>query len=265
MRLLPQKPLDVSDHTVRRVWIFVVALTVVVVLGMLFWLVRLSNDGEADDRAIAELAADRAKLSQRLDAQEKTSAEHKEASVALAEQVERLGGKPVVDPADPSAAPRVLVPTNAQVLAAVKVICAGEQSICSPTPAQIKAALTAICGGTCRGKDAETPPSGRDGNDGQDGQDATDAQVDAAVARYCGESGCRGPGPTDQQVDDRIAAYCTNGGDCGEKGEKGEKGDTGSVTPGDYTCPDGEWITAIHVAEGGSMTVDCAPLIGRGD
>ena len=266
MRLLPQKPLNVSDRTVRSVWIFVGVLTVVVVISMLVWLVlhsiQLSNANEDLAGKFEISDAERAKLSERLDAEEADSAKLKKGSVALAEQVERLGGKPVVDPANPSAPPVALGPTDAQVRAAIKVICAGEQSLCSPTQAQVKVALTAICGGTCRGKDAEPPKDGRDGNDGQDGPAATDAQIDAAVARVCGEDACRGPGPTDQQVDDRIAAYCTNGGDCGEKGEKG---DTGSVTPGDYTCPEGQWITAIHVAEGGAMTVDCSPLIGRGD
>ncbi|HEY9264389.1 MAG TPA: hypothetical protein VIQ11_07290, partial [Mycobacterium sp.] len=144
----------------------------------------------------------------------------------------------------------------------VRVICAGSP-ICKPTQAQVKAALVTICG-TCRGKDAEAPGNGRNGTNGTNGQDATDAQVDAAVARHCAEDGCRGPGPTDQQVDDRLAVFCADGACKGEKGDS-VKGDTGSVTPGDYACPDGEWITAIHVAEGGSMTVDCAPLIGRGD
>lgn len=263
MRLLPQKPLDVSDRTVRRVWIFVVALTVVVVLGMLFWLVRLSNDGEADDRAIAELAADRAKLSQRLDAQEKTSAEHKEASIALAEQVERLGGKPVVDPGEPATPiPSPVVVPQAQVNEAVSVICTGTPA-CRPTEAQVKTTLRAICG-DCRGEDAEPP---RDGIDGTNGQNATITaeQIDAAVARNCGEDGCRGPGPTDEQVDERLAAYCSQRDDCKGESVQGEKGETGSVTPGDYACPDGEYVTKISVTAEGSMVLACATpsLLGK--
>ncbi|MGH3475301.1 MAG: hypothetical protein ACRDQD_00525 [Nocardioidaceae bacterium] len=231
-------------------WVALVAVAVLLGLGLLALVLRV----EALDGALEESRTDRSTLHSELNEQEA-------ASQALAEQVKRLGGKPVVDPPDTTTPPPALGPTDAQVQDAVKVICAGT-SACVPTKAQVTAALRAICG-DCRGDDAAPATDGRNGADGEDAPAVTDAQIDAAVARNCGVEGCRGPGPTDQQVDDRIAAYCTNGGDCGEKGDKGDKGDTGSVTPGDYTCPDGEWITAIHVAEGGSMTVDCAPLIGR--
>jgi hypothetical protein len=261
MRLLPENPPNITERAVRRAWTVVGVLAVIVLVVTVIGLVRLSDSNESLTNKVEQSDADRAELSERLDREEADSAKQKKASVALAAQVERLGGKPVVDPANPSAPPVALGPTNAQVRAAIKVICVGEQSLCSPTQAQVKVALAAICG-DCRGEDAETPANGRDGNDGQDGPGATDAQIDAAVARVCAEDGCRGPGPTDQQVDERIAAYCTNGGDCGQDGKDGANG---SVTPGDYTCPDGQWITAIHVAEGGAMTVDCSPLIGRGD
>ena len=262
MRLLPENPPNITERAVRRAWTVVGVLAVLVLVVTVIGLVRLSDSNESLTDKVERYDADRADLSKRLDIAEADSAEQKKASVALAEQVERFGGKPVVDPANPSAPPVALGPTNAQVRAAIKVICGGEQSLCSPTQAQVKVALTAICGGDCRGKDAEPPKDGRDGNDGQDGPGATDAQIDAAVARVCADDGCRGPGPTDQQVDERIAAHCADGG-C--KGDDGDKGEPGSVTPGDYTCPDGEWITAIHVVEGGAMTVDCSPLLGRGE
>lgn len=260
MRLLPQKPLNVSDRTVRGVWIFVGALTVIVVICMLVWLVlhsiQLDNENEDLAGKFEISDAERAKLSERLDAEEADSAKLKKGSVALAEQVERLGGKPVVDPANPSAPPRALGPSDAQVRAAVRVICADEQSMCSPTPAQVKVAVAAICaGGACRGepgRDAETPA------DGQDGQDATDAQVDAAVARYCGEDNCRGPGPTDQQLDDRIAAYCSEGDRC-----RGEDGKDATFTPSGMDCPEGERVNGVHLLADGSLTVSCAPVIGR--
>ena len=261
MRLFPSTPPDISARAVRRVWIVFGVIVTVFALGGIIWLVRVSGENATQADAIERLESERSKLSERLDNEEADSAKLKKGSVALAEQVERLGGKPVVDPANPSAPPVALGPTNAQVRAAIKVICAGEQPLCSPTQAQVKAALTAICGGDCRGKDAEPPEDGRDGNDGQDGPGATDAQIDAAVARVCADDGCRGPGPTDQQVDDRLAVFCADGACKGDS----VKGEPGTVTPGDYTCPDGEWITAIHVAEGGAMTVDCAPLLGRGD
>lgn len=231
----------------------------VIVMGLIgYGLFSIGHRVDTLATQLQESKADRTALRAELEQQEGAAAKHLTQMEALAAQVERLGGKPVVDPANPTAPPVALGPTNAQVLTAIKVICAGEQSLCSPTQAQVKTALTAICGGDCRGEDAAPP------RDGQDGNNATDAQIDAAVARNCGEDGCRGPGPTDQQVDERIAAHCADGRCRGEKGDS-IKGEPGTVTPGDYTCPDGEWMTAIHVAEGGAMTVDCSPLIGRGD
>ena len=238
---------------------FVALVFVMATIGLAIALI--SHRVDTLGAQLEESRTDRTSLRAELVEQEEASEKYLEQMEALAGQVERLGGKPVVDPADPTAPPRALGPTDAQVLDAIEVICAGERSPCSPTKAQITAALTAICG-DCRGEDAAPATDGRNGADGEDAPAVTDAQIDAAVARNCGVEGCRGPGPTDQQVDERIATYCTNGGDCGEKGEKG---DTGSVAPGDYTCPEGQWITAIHVAEGGAMTVDCSPLIGRGD
>ena len=251
MRLLPENPPQITDRAVRRAWSAVVLVAMLVAVGSMGGVLWLSSENEDLSGKVTRSDTERAKLSKRLDREEADSAKLKEGSVALAEQVERLGGKPVVDPADPTAPPRALGPTAAQVQDAIKVVCAGEQSLCSPTQAQVRAALAAICG-DCRGKDAAAP------RDGRNGSDATAAQIDAALARHCVENDCRGPGPTDQQVDERIAARCANDA-C--KGDDGDKGEPGTVTPGDYTCPDGEWITAIHVAEGGAMTVDCSPLL----
>ena len=230
----------------------------VLVMGLIgYGLFSIGHRVDTLATQLQESKDDRTALRAELDDQEKTSADHLEQMKALAEQVERLGGKPVVDPANPSAPPRALGPTNAQVRAAVKVICAGDQSLCSPTRAQVKVALAAICGGDCRGKDAETPANGRNGDDGQDGQDATDAQVDAAVARFCGEDGCRGPGPTVQQLDERIAAYCSEHNDC--------RGKDATFTPSGMDCPEGERVNGVHLLADGSLTVSCAPIIGPSD
>lgn len=182
--------------------------------------------------------------------------EQEAASQALAEQVKRLGGKPVVDPpATPTQGERGPGPTEAQVKAAVADYCAGDR--CKPTVSrsQVAAAVADYCaGGLCQGKDGTNGGPGADGTDGTSGTDGTD-----------GADGAPGPGPTDEQIAAAVEAYCADGKCRGDKGEKGDPGADGSVTPGDYTCPDGQWITAIHVAEGGAMAVDCSPLIGRGD
>jgi hypothetical protein len=204
-----------------------------------------------------ESRADRASLRVEVNEQNKAAAKHLEQMEALAGQVEHLGGKPVVDPADPTAPPRALGPTNAQVLAAVKVICGGT-SICSPSREQVKVALAQICG-DCRGEDgtdAKTPADGRDGADGEDAPAVTDAQIDAAVARNCGEDGCRGPGPTDEQMDNRIAAYCAERNDC--------RGKDAVIVPSGMDCPEGERVNGVHLLADGSLTVSCAPLIGEG-
>ena len=229
-------------------WVALVAVAVLLGLGLLALVLRV----EALDGALEESRTDRSTLHSELNEQEA-------ASQALAEQVKRLGGKPVVDPPDTTTPPPALGPTDAQVLDAVKVICAGT-SACVPTKAQVTVALRAICG-DCRGEDgadAKTPADGRDGDDGEDGEDApavTDAQIDAAVARNCGVDGCRGPGPTDEQLDDRIAAYCAARGDC--------RGKDAVIVPSGMDCPEGERVNGVHLLADGSLTVSCAPLIGR--
>ena len=259
MRLLPENPPNISERAVRRAWTVVGVLAVIVLVMTVVGLVRLSNSNEALTDKVERSDAERVKLGKRLDAEEAESAKLKQGSAALGEQVERLGGKPVVDPANPTAPPRALGPTDAQVLDAVKVICAGT-SACVPTKAQVTVALRAICG-DCRGEDgadAKTPADGRDGDDGEDGEDApavTDAQIDAAVARNCGVDGCRGPGPTDEQLDDRIAAYCAARGDC--------RGKDAVIVPSGMDCPEGERVNGVHLLADGSLTVSCAPLIGR--
>ncbi|MFE6645652.1 hypothetical protein ACFVJS_03755 [Nocardioides sp. NPDC057772] len=255
MRLFPATPPNISDRTVRWAWIFVGILAGAVVVGMLVWLWRLSSDSEADDRAIANLEADRAKLSKRLDEQQQTSAEQMRASIALAEQVKRLGGKPVVEPGEPAAPIPPLGPTQAQVNTAVSVICAGSRSACRPTDAQVKTTLRAICG-DCRGEDAKPPKDGEDGEDATPEQiDAAVArQIDAAIARHCGEDGCRGPGPTDQQIDDRLAAYCGAGNCRGQDGRSVES----------VACEQGTGRFTFTYSDGSTQTIECFPAGGVG-
>ena len=243
MKLLPMDPPNITERAVRIAWAVVIALAITVMAATIFGLLRVSATNEALATKVEQSDAERARISKRLD-------DEHAAAQALAEQVKRLGGKPAVEPGEPQQGGSVAEATDAQVVAAVSVICTGVQSPCKPSQAQIKTALKVMCGGSCRGKagqDAKPP------KDGTDGQNATDEQIDAAIARHCAEDGCRGPGPTDQQIDDRIAAYCAGGGDCGTDGKDG------SVTPGDYACPDGEFIRAVHVEEDGAMTLTCAP------
>lgn len=247
MKLLPEDPPNISERAVRRAWAAVVVLAMIVLAATVIGLVRLSDTNESLTTKIENSDAERAKLSKRVD-------DEHAAAQALEAQVKRLGGKPVVEPGEPVAGPPGPGPTASQVKAAVADYCAGDR--CKPTVSrsQVAAAVADYCaGGLCQGKDGTNGGPGADGTDGASGTDGTD--------------GAPGPGPTDEQIAAAVAAYCADGKCRGEKGDsvKGDTGDPGSVTPGDYTCPDGQWIAAIHVVEGGAMTVDCAPLLGRGD
>ena len=177
--------------------------------------------------------------------------EQEAASTALAEQVKRLGGKPVVDPpATPAQGERGPGPTAAQVKAAVADYCAGDR--CKPTVSrsQVADAVADYCaGGRCLAKD------GTDGGPGQDGTDGAD--------------GADGAGPTDEQIAAAVAAYCDGGGNCGEDGADGQDGEDGSdgkdatITPSGTDCPDGERVSGVHLLADGSLTVSCAPLLSR--
>lgn len=197
---------------------------------------------------LEESKSDRASLKADLNDQEA-------ASQALAEQVKRLGGKPVVDPvqAPPSTSPNQPSPglTPAQIVAGVDAWCSiGNR--CKPpglTRQQVLAAVAAHCaGGNCQG-----PPP----RDGKDAPAITAAQISAGIAAHCANDACSIKGDKGDEGDQGEK------GEKGDTGEKGEKGEPGSVTPGVYTCPDGEWVSALSVAEDGSLALTCSPLIGR--
>lgn len=96
----------------------------------------------------------------------------------------------------------------------------------------------------------EGPPgesiTGPEGNEGAAGENATPDMVDAAVFRYCvSRNECQGPK--------------------GEKGDPGESivgppGPAGTVTPGSYRCPDGEFMVGLDVALDGSIVLACIVL-----
>jgi len=197
-----------------------------------------------------------AERAERIAAANEDVAEQNTAAVEkLARQVRGLGGKPVVEPSEvpepvpPSAdPPTVVLPTAAQVAAAVLDYCSSGRCRgadgASASSAQVSAAVSRYCaGGRCRGVPGE---SGDDGQDGQDGADGVD-----------GSPGADGPGPTDAQVAQAVADYCSDGRCRGADGEDGEDGEDGSVTPGTYACPDGSFVRAIVVASDGSMTLEC--------
>lgn len=234
MRLFPSTPPDITDRTVRRVWTLFIVLAVLVMLAGVYWLVHLSDQNAGQAKALEALETERAKISKGLD-------EQRDASAALEEQVKRLGGKPVVDPANPTAPPRALGPTDAQVKAAVADYCTGDR--CAPTVSrsQVAAAVAAYCaGGTCRGKDGV-------GTDGQDGTDGTD--------------GAPGPGPTADQIAAAVEAYCAVGncrGDDGTDGTNGTDGKDGRSIES-VQCDSGVGTFTFTYSDGTTQTVQCSP------
>ena len=226
--------------------LFYVAMAIV--MGTIGLVAALALDGVQEMAAdLDQTEADNAKINAELNEQES-------ASQALAEQVKRLGGKPVVDPpaVTPSQGERGPGPTASQVRAAVADYCAGDR--CKPTVsrAQVAAAVADYCaGGACQGR----PGAADNGTDGTNG--ATGAT---------GPQGPQGPGPTADQIAAAVEAYCADGKCRGEKGETGDTGPAGedaTFTPSGMDCPEGERVNGVHLLADGSLTVSCAPLIGR--
>lgn len=242
MRLLPENPPNITERAVRRAWTVVGVLAVIVLVVTVIGLVRLSDSNESLTDKVEHSEAELAKLSKQAD-------DDHAAAQALEEQVKRLGGKPVAEPGEPPAGPQGPGPTATQVQAAVADYCAGDR--CKPTVSrsQVAAAVADYCaGGLCQAKDGTNGGPGKDGTDGADGAD-----------------GAPGPGPTDEQIAAAVEAYCA-GGNCGKDGKDGTDGADGkdaTFTPSGMDCPEGERVNGVHLLADGSLTVSCAPLIGR--
>ncbi|HEY9353418.1 MAG TPA: hypothetical protein VIP28_09220 [Nocardioides sp.] len=254
MRLLPENPPNITERAVRRAWTVVGVLAVIVLVMTVIGLVRLSDSNESLTDKVERSDAELSKLSKQAD-------DDHAAAQALKEQVKRLGGKPVAEPGEPPAGPQGPGPSALQVKAAVADYCTADR--CKPTVSrsQVAAAVADYCsGGLCRGKDGTNGGPGTEGTDGADGANGAN-----------GTDGAPGPGPTDEQIAAAVEAYCADGKCRGDKGEKGDTGDAGpagkdaTITPSGADCPDGERVSGVHLLADGSLTVSCAPLIGRGD
>lgn len=141
----------------------------------------------------------------------------------------------------------------------------------APTDADVRRAVAAYCAdtGVCEGRD---------------GADVTRSQVTAAVATYCnargecrgtegragepgapGPRGPQGPGPTDEQVQQAVEAYCSDDrcrGPQGPTGPQGPRGEPGTARPGDYQCPEGQYVRGIAIAADGTVTLTCQDPTG---
>lgn len=156
--------------------------------------------------------------------------QQEKASQTLAKQVRKLGGTPLVSPhVEVTAGPSG--PAGA-------VGAAGQRGPAGPAGARGAAGKDGV--------DGAPGPAGPSGAPGADG--APGAKGDPGTKGPAGPPGPSGPAGAD-----------------GKDGSAGPAGPAGSVTAGDYTCPASEYVTGIHVATDGSMTLDCASLLAPQD
>lgn len=143
---------------------------------------------------------------------------------ALTEQLRLLGEKPVVSPED--------VPDGADVVV-----------IPGPQGPRGYSCVEELGYPRCRGDEGASGIDGAPGRDGTDGLDGAN-----------GATGPMGPpGPAGPQGEP---------GAPGKDGRDGVDGRDGTAQPGTYSCPEGEHMTGFGVAEGGAVTVYCAPAVG---
>lgn len=198
--------------------------------------------------------------------------ENQEAARRLAEQVERLGGNPVVEPDDlppvvgepgpagesgepgPQGEPGP-APSQADVATAVALYCSG--GTCDgadATPSQVASAVAAYCNnrGECAGPAGDNGTPGADGSNGSDGSDGSDG-ADGNTGPP-GPQGPQGPGPTPEQIAAAVSDYCADGRCRGPEGPRGQTGvgiaqlACDSVTPLELT---------VTYTDGTQQTLSC--------
>lgn len=215
-------------------WMALVAVAALLGLGLLALVLRVG----ALDSALDESRADRRALHSELDEQEAATEAQKAATEALGQQVERLGGKPVVNP---SKNPPLVAsgPTAAQIDAAVKECFSSGVCVGKATQTQVNAAVVTYC-------------STRNGCTGRPGADSDEP----------GPQGETGPAPTAAQIYQATAEWCSVDDRCkGEKGDKGDPGDTGPAGRSieSVTCDQGLGTFTFTFSDGTSQTVQCTP------
>ncbi len=198
---------------------------------------------------------------------------------ALAQQVERLGGNPVVTPGEvpvpvqgtPGLPGRA--PTQAEIQQAVASYCQSTGACTGPagadasvSAAQVAAAVVAYCDprGDCQGpRGAAGEDSTVPGPAGAPGRDGADSTVPGPQGER-GEIGPPGPPPSAEAVAQAVADFCARPGEpCrGPAGPAGERGAVGPVGPPGPTCPDGfvtEQLTVVTPQGGTRDILTCVP------
>jgi hypothetical protein len=111
------------------------------------------------------------------------------------------------------------------------------------------------------GADGARGPRGVDGAPGPVGDQGSPGPTGSSGAK--GEKGDTGPaGPTGPQGDLGPKGDTGDPGPAGAPGTDGATGPVGpagTALPGTYTCPDGEVLHGLTVADDGAVTLDCVP------
>lgn len=119
-----------------------------------------------------------------------------------------------------------------------------------PSAEQVRAAVASYCG--------------QSGCDGPPGASVTEADVLAAVTAYCAETGCQGPagadgapgpGPSDDDIAAAVAAYCSTGACTGPAGPPGPAGPAGPAGPNGTDGAPGRGIDSTTCGTDGRWTV----------
>jgi len=210
-----------TTRALTAVW---TAVIVVLLVGGIVLTVVVLDIAQSRQAATEERDDLRSSLTQTQGALDDESAK----SAALAEQVESLGEKPVVEPGGPQASPGIAIPgargpgpTFAQTLRAVQ--------------ASIGAGLNEVCDGSCEGDDgADSTVPGPPGSD-------------STVPGPTGSGGAKG-----------------DTGSTGSKGETGSSGRDGSDGRGvtRFDCIDGSIV--VTYTDGTTQTIPgltCVPPV----
>jgi hypothetical protein len=211
-------------------WILALGVVIALLVGGLVVAMR-AEQGASSDRDAA--AQDRASLAAALQLQREqfryctkpgnTQAAGCEKPAAPDPgQVITQGDPGATGPAGPAGSPGATgaagrPPTAQEIALAVRAYCATGVCVGQPTDAQVRTAVARYCsGGTCRG------PAGSNGSNGTDGTDGA-AGADGAPGAT-GPAGPPGPGPTDAQINQAVATYCGNNDCTGPAGPQGPAG-----------------------------------------
>jgi hypothetical protein len=232
-RLLPVP----SPRLVTVVWALVVLAVLAIVVGLVVGLLLLKSEQTKTGDDLNDLR--------------EISKQQGNALAEANDRIIRLGGTPVKGPQGAPGAQGLQgvpgrPPTAAEVSAAVARYCAID-GVCRPTAADVATAVARYCNnrGECRGPRGVKGDNGTDGTDGGPGEPGP-----------TGPAGPTGPPPTDEQVADAVADYCALHAGC-----QGPPGPAGTVNPGDYQCPEGQFVAGFAVTADGTVTLTCKSAI----